>query len=81
MQSALNASPVIFSELADAVYCVLNFVLSDFLLAQIDVLVQKTGLWIAAQVQHDLQQLADIFPLSERFLNMGRKLGYQDVKL
>ena len=81
MQSALNACSVILSELADEVDCVLNFVLSHFLLVQIDVFTKKTSFWKATQIQNHLQQLVDVFPLSKRLLNVGRKLGYQDIKL
>ena len=81
MQRALDARPVIATELADTLDGSLDVRLGYLPRVQDDAFVQESGFRVSALVKDHLQQLIDVRALLQGFLNTDRKLVNQDRKL
>ncbi len=76
MQRALDAGPVIIAKAADAGDNILDVLFRHFPLVEDDFAIQKTGFRRSAQVQHDFNQLFEVF-LSAQFLTGLRRQDFQ----
>ena len=81
VEGSLDACAVVFAEAADTVYGVLKIVLINLGRIEQHAQVSEPRLRFAPKVEHDLQKLVEVLPVSQRTLNMRRKFVYENFQI
>ena len=77
VQGAFHPRPVVAAEVADAVHDVLQIGAAHRRIVQQHIAVGKAGLRRPAQIQDNLQQVVQVFPLPQRRQQLGRQRRQQ----
>ena len=65
MEGAFDSGPVIVAEISNMINDLSNLIAGDLDITQRNLFTRESGLGVPAEVEHDLKEVPDVFPLTQ----------------
>ena len=65
MESTLDTGPVVVAKMPNVIYNMGNLVAGNLDFTQRNLFARESGLGVPAEVEHDLKEVPDVFPLTQ----------------